>query len=93
MTTKKPSIMTARQINDELDRLEKLSSQLNDKLIRENRRWERPSQTRHKTDELSQACCKVWDRLDALRLEMELRYSPSYRLPLVRGKYGPREKE
>src|SRR5271170_369908 len=84
-------LLTAGQINRELDALEAKASKLCSKMIACGRGHERPSDTRAKNDPLSLLCIATWDRQADLRMEISLRYGPGEpsRLP-ARG-FGPRK--
>ena len=86
--------MTAAQINNELDSLEKVSFELTDLMIELGRGWEKFSETYKKRGEdwLSTIYCDVVDRLGTLRNEIEMRFgSRVHRLPKGERGFGPRK--
>jgi hypothetical protein len=87
---KDPAIMTASEINKELDVLGKKLSDMNQAFIDAGRGHERPSDWAHKTDPLSVKQNAATDRYLALHGEIERRYGPGApsRLPSGRG-FGP----
>lgn len=93
-TDKAPATMRPAEINRELDRLEKRATAVNDQMLEAGRGYEKPSETRTKTDPLSQEYFAVQDRAAALRQEIKARMGPSAldRFPKgVRG-FGPSER-
>lgn len=70
------STLTPGEINRRLDRLDKLSSKLTREFIDAGRGYEKPSETRTKTDPLAERY-KAWSREhDALHAEISRRYGP-----------------
>lgn len=69
-----PAKMTNGEINKELDRIAKVSSQINSDLIQQGRSHEKPSETVTKSDALSQRYIAVSNRHDELRYEVGKRY-------------------
>lgn len=82
---KSPAVMTAGQINKELDALDKRRSKLLDEMIAAGRGTERWSETAVKTDELALRMIAVSDRTSALRYEITRRYGPGAPSRLPRG--------
>ena len=70
------SSLTAGQINQKLDRLDKARSKVNDELIRVGRGNERSSETLAKTDPLSLRFSRLFDKYNNLRGEVFRRYGP-----------------
>ena len=94
VSQKPPKEMTAAQINNELDKLDKVIYKINSLMIELGRGWERPAKTRKKYGEdwLSTQYCDVVDRFASLYSEIELRFgSRVYRLPKGRRGFGPRK--
>lgn len=87
-----PQFLTAAQINRELDRLERESSRISDKMISAGRGSERPSEYLMKSDALSRRAAQNYERRMDLRAEITARYGPGApsRLPRGRG-FGPRQ--
>jgi hypothetical protein len=90
ISAKDPAVMTAGEINKELDKLDLLSSKNTDAFIEAGRGDERPSDYRHKGDPLSLEANALTDRRGRLHNEIERRYGPRAprRLPTGRG-FGP----
>lgn len=88
---KKPSTMTAGEINKEMDRLDARRSKVNQAFIAAGRGHETPNETQRKTDPLAREWNAIADRQSALRIEISHRYGPGApsRLP-TRG-FGPRK--
>jgi hypothetical protein len=88
-----PAVMSWRQINTELDKLDRETSRITDELLAAGRGDEKPSETLRKTDPLSSRFQNTADRQARLRTEIETRYGPNapHRLPSGRG-YGARVK-
>ena len=89
ISKKDPAIMSAAQINKELDGLDETSSILTSLMIELGRGYELFSETRQKYGEdwLSTTYCDVSDRFSSLLNEIERRFgSRVHRLP--RG-FGP----
>lgn len=76
--------LTPGQIERELVRLSKQESLVTRMLIDRGRGDERPSETRTKTDELSNLANSLMDRRAELNQEMERRWGPGTRTPYVR---------
>jgi hypothetical protein len=89
---KKPSTMTAGEINKELDRLDARSRKNTEAFIAAGRGHERPTDYQRKTDPLSVEANAIADRRGWLHAEISRRYGPGApsRLP-TRG-FGPSEK-
>jgi hypothetical protein len=87
---KDPTVMTAGQINRELDKLDVKDSDVNRRMIDDGRGYELASETWKKTDPLAMEWRFLRDRRMLLRLEIERRYGPRapHRLPSGRG-FGP----
>jgi hypothetical protein len=85
---KDPAIMTAGQINRELDALDKQRSNANNFLIAVGRGDETFEETCCKTDPASLVFRAIVDRQSALRLEIGRRYGPGAPSRLPRG-FGP----
>lgn len=86
--------MTAAQINNELDQLDKVSSDITNLMIDLGRGWEKPTDTRKKYGEdwLSTLYCDVMDRFGSLFNEIEMRYgSRVHRLLKGERGFGPRK--
>ena len=83
-------LLTAGQINRELDALDIAMSKNCSAMIAAGRGHERPSETALLDDNLSLSCRAIWARQSELRIEIAMRYGPGApsRLPL-RG-FGPR---
>jgi hypothetical protein len=81
---KKPSDMTASEINKALDRVERAQSKIAQKFIAKGRGNERPMDWLWKADLLSQSAQKAYDEYKQLRREVERRYGPNppHRLPV-----------
>lgn len=81
-----PREMTARQVNQELDALERQACTLTDRFIVEGRGYERVDETARKTDPLAAAWNAMSARRMALRIEVEARFGPGAprRLPTSR---------
>ena len=94
---KDPAYLTAREINDQLDRIDSKRSELGEVFI--NLGWghlyhsevvaqhgDNPAVIRYEA---------LGDRRRALRAECEARYGPDFtgRLPIKRGWFGPTKKE
>jgi hypothetical protein len=93
--TADPSTMSARDINAELDRLDRESSKANQEMIAAGRGNEKWSETLTKSDPLAKRSIAIHDRLNKLRSEIAARYGPGApsRLPThERGRFGPRER-
>ena len=74
--------MTAGQINKALDKLDRQSRKIGDRLIAAGRGNECPSERRDKTDSLSVKSREVADAAFNLRYEIKRRYgSDIHRLP------------
>lgn len=69
-----PEKMSNVEINKELDRLDKVRSQLNTDFIQQGRGHERPSETRTKSDPLAQRHIATENRHEELRYEVGKRY-------------------
>jgi hypothetical protein len=90
--TADPATMSAKEINKELDNLDKQSSAITSKMIEQGRGSEKPSETHAKTDELSQQHNSVADRQRALRVEISVRQGANAGSRLPTGKNsGPRK--
>lgn len=74
--------MTAGELNKEYEKYRKISSDLTTQFIKEGRGNERPSETFHKTDPLSQKYIAVSDKLSDLHNELERRFGPDVRFPI-----------
>lgn len=87
---KSPDVMTAAEINRELDRLDAKRSENARAFIDAGRGNERPTDYATKDDPLSVAARAISDRQRDLRYEIERRYGPGApsRLPLRKG-FGP----
>ena len=72
-----PAGMKAHEINSELSRLDKVSSKATREMIDTGRGYEKPSETRTKTDPLANHINAVNDRSAALRNEVTRRMGPS----------------
>ena len=85
--------MKAHEINSELSRLDKVSSKATREMIDTGRGYEKPSETRTKTDPLANHINAVNDRSAALRNEVTRRMGPSNNghFPPGRG-FGPIKK-
>jgi hypothetical protein len=83
-----PARMAGAAINSELDKLDRKSSALTDKLIDAGRGYERMSETMSKGDPLSVQFRAVHDRIRALHAEIERRYGPGAPRRLPKG-FGP----
>ena len=92
-SAKDPRVMTGPEINKELDRLDKKSSEIGTKMIAEGRGHETYSDT-YKIgrgyDPLTDAWIDCAERQSALRNEISLRYGPRAPSRLPRG-FGPRK--
>jgi hypothetical protein len=90
ISTKAPAIMTAAEINKELDKLNAQNGTLGSLMIEMSRGHERPSEYLKMTDPLALELRKNADRRQALRIEISSRYGPNppARLPARRG-FGP----
>ena len=92
-SAKDPRAMTGPEINKELDRLDKKSSEIGTKMIAEGRGHETYSDT-YKIgrgyDPLTDAWIDCAERQSALRNEISLRYGPRAPSRLPRG-FGPRK--
>lgn len=90
---KNPDVMTAGEINRELDKLDAKRSELNRAFIDAGRGHETAAETVKLTDPLAVKYNAVADRQCALRYEIERRYGPGApsRLPLGKG-FGPLKK-
>jgi hypothetical protein len=87
---KSPAIMTAGEINRELDRLEMKRSKLTDEFISQGRGNETWSETAQKGDPLAVQAQEVESRLDDLRFEIRRRMGPNHPSRLPKGKFfGP----
>lgn len=75
---KDPATMTAGEVNKELDRLYKIDSQLTDEMISAGRGHERPSDywPPKPGDTLAEQKRQVYDRMSALRWQIEKEYGP-----------------
>lgn len=82
---KDPALMTASEINRELDRLDARRSRNTDAFIAAGRGEERPSEYLTKDDPLSLEARAIYDRSGALRREIERRYGPGAPSRLPRG--------
>lgn len=80
--TKDPAVMTAGEINKEMERLSAESSRITQEFIDAGRGEERPSDWWHKTDPLSMRHKVVSDRVDKIRYEIERRMGPRWYSPL-----------
>ena len=90
MSKKDPKTMTAREINAELDKLNKQDGDQIDKLIAAGRGKEKYRDVVQGTDPLSIECRETWERQKDLWSEIEVRLGyRSYRLPL--SGFGPRK--
>lgn len=71
-----PDVMTAGEINRELDKLERQNSALGQRMIDAGRGHERPSEYLKMDDPLSIERTRNFDRRGRLRAEIERRYGP-----------------
>lgn len=90
---KNPEVMSAAEINRELDRLDAKRSELNRAFIDAGRGHETAAETAKLTDPLAVKFNMIADRQFDLRYEIERRYGPGApsRLPLRQG-FGPIKK-
>lgn len=84
-------LLTAGQINRELDVLDAKAFGLCEQMIAEGRGHERPTETHTKADKLSLSCRAVWARQSQLRIEISLRYGPGVPIRLPLCGFGPRK--
>lgn len=82
---KDPAVMTAGEINRELDALDKRNDKNTEAFIAAGRGHERPSDYLGKEDPLSREAAAIWERRKNLRAEMERRYGPNPPSRLPRG--------
>jgi hypothetical protein len=88
ISSKDPDVMTAGEINKELDKLEEQNSKLTQRMIDAGRGYERPSEYLRMTDPLSMKLRKNSDRRMILRIQIERRYGPGAPRRLPR-EFGP----
>jgi len=93
ISSKRPTTMTAGQINAELDKLDKARSKNTDAMIEAGRGHEKPSETVKLDDPLAREYKAISSRAIDLYSEIAARYGPDAprRLPVGRG-FGPRER-
>jgi len=91
---KDPAYMSSAEINRELDRLRVQSSAFCEEMIAAGRGYEKYTDWKDKTDELSRRGRAVYDRTSALQVEIHVRYGDRAPNPLPTGrKHGPRKAE
>jgi hypothetical protein len=85
---KDPSQMTAGELNKELDRLDKINSQLMHEMVAAGRGNERPSEYLKMDDPLANKLRAEYQKRMQIRNEMERRYGPGAPSRLPKG-FGP----
>lgn len=88
ISNKAPAVMTAGEINKELDKLEEQNSKLTQRMIDARRGYERPSEYLRLDDPLSIELRNNSNRREALRIEISSRYGPGAPRRLPKG-FGP----
>jgi hypothetical protein len=66
-------LMSARELQDAYDRSSAKRSKLNTEMIEAGRGYEKPSETRTKTDDLARRVNEEGERFDAITREMDRR--------------------
>jgi hypothetical protein len=93
IANKDPAVMTAGEINKELDKLDEQNSKLGQLMIGAGRGYERPSDYLSMNDPLSTELQQNYERRSRVRAEIERRYGPGAPRRLPPGRlFGPLKK-